>query len=117
MIASRAKAVAHLFSDSFVNGDATANLKAFDSITRAIPAAQAVANGSELTLDLMDQMIDLVKPGRPDVLLMSKRTRRKLEVTVNGNGFEAFSECALVSWSSCTANDREAKVGVSYRTY
>lgn len=36
------------------------------------------ANGGALTLDLMDQMIDLVKPGRPDLLLMSKRTRRKL---------------------------------------
>ncbi len=81
MIASRAKAVAHLFSDSFFNGDATANPKAFDGITKAIPAAQTVApgaNGGALTLDLMDQMIDLVKPGRPDLLLMSKRTRRKL---------------------------------------
>ena len=81
VIASRAKAVAHLFSDSFFNGDATANPKAFDGITKAIPAAQTVApgaNGGALTLDLMDQMIDLVKPGRPDLLLMSKRTRRKL---------------------------------------
>jgi len=26
----------------------------------------------------MDQMIDLVKPGKPDALFLSKRTRRKL---------------------------------------
>ncbi len=80
-IASRAKAVAQLFSDSFFNGDATANPKAFDGVTKAVPAPQTLAagaNGGNLTLDLMDQLIDLVKPGRPDVLLMSKRTRRKL---------------------------------------
>src|SRR3712207_8611976 len=39
-IASRAKAVAHLFSDLFFNADATANPKAFDRVTRATPAAQ-----------------------------------------------------------------------------
>jgi hypothetical protein len=81
VIGSRAKAVAHLFSDAFFNGDAAANPKAFDGISRAIPAAQTLAagaNGGPLTLDLMDQLIDLVKPGRPDALLVSKRTRRKL---------------------------------------
>ncbi len=88
-IASRAKSVAHLFSDSFFNGDATANPKAFDGITRAIPAAQTIAagaNGGALTLDLMDGVIDLVKPGRPDVLLMSKRTRRKLSALRRASG-------------------------------
>jgi len=46
-----------------------------------IPAGQRIdagANGGALTLDLMDQMMDLVRPGRPDVLMMSKRSRRKL---------------------------------------
>ena len=81
VIASRSKATAHLFSDAFFNGDATANPKAFDGITKAIPAGQTIAagaNGGPLTLDLMDQLIDLVKPGRPDALCLSKRTRRKL---------------------------------------
>ena len=55
--------------------------KSVDGITKQIPVAQTIApgaNGGALSLGLMDQLIDLVKPGRPDALLMSKRTRRKL---------------------------------------
>jgi HK97 family phage major capsid protein len=81
VIASRAKAVSHKFSDAFFNGDTAVDAKSFDGITKQIPVAQTIApgaNGGALTLALMDQLIDLVKPGRPDALLMSKRTRRKL---------------------------------------
>jgi hypothetical protein len=38
-----------------------------------------VAGGGAPTLALLDQVIDLAKGGKPDVLLMSKRTRRKLK--------------------------------------
>ena len=34
----------------------------------------------------MDQVIDLVKPGRPDALLMSKRSRRKLSALRRASG-------------------------------
>lgn len=104
VIASRAKAVAHLFSDAFFNGDAAANAKAFDGITKAIPSGQTLAagaNGGPLTLDQVDQLIDLVKPGRPDALLVSKRTRRKLSALrrASGNLLEtdvnAFGQRAL----------------------
>ena len=81
VIASRAKAVAHRFSDTFFNGDVAVDAKSFDGITKQTPAGQTIAagaNGGALTLDLMDQLIDLVKPGRPDALFLSKRTRRKL---------------------------------------
>src|SRR5215212_1967549 len=37
------------------------------------------AGGGSLTLAFLDQLIDLVKGGKPDLLLMSKRTRRKLK--------------------------------------
>lgn len=68
-------------SDAFFNGDVAVDAKSFDGITKQIPVAQTIApgaNGGALSLGLMDQLIDLVKPGRPDALLMSKRTRRKL---------------------------------------
>jgi HK97 family phage major capsid protein len=82
VIANRAKSIAHLFSDSFFNGDTGVNAKAFDSLTAALAGTSqeiaAGANGGQLTLDLMDQMIDLVKPGKPDALFLSRRTRRKL---------------------------------------
>ena len=39
----------------------------------------ATVNGAALTLDKIDEVIDLVKPGKPDVLIMSKKMRRKMK--------------------------------------
>src|SRR5215203_5837948 len=80
VIGKRAKAVAHLFSDTFYNGDTAVNAKAFDGLTKVLNAGSqefaAGANGAQLTVDMVDQVIDMVVPGRPDALLCSKRTRR-----------------------------------------
>jgi len=60
----------------------TTDTKSFDGIHRLIPAGQTLtmgANGGALTLAKLDELIDAVKPGRPELLLMSKRTRRKLK--------------------------------------
>jgi HK97 family phage major capsid protein len=77
----KAKAVRQLFEDTFINGNATANPKAFDGIDRLCEASQTIsmgANGGTLTLDKLDELIDLVKGGKPDMLLMSRRSRRIL---------------------------------------
>jgi len=63
--------------------------KSFDGLAKAVPAGQrldAGANGGALTLDLMDALIDLVVPGKPDVLCMSKRSRRKLSALRRASG-------------------------------
>ena len=89
VIASRGRSVAHAFLDGFYNGDTAVDSKAFDGLTKAIPAGQTIAagaNGGALTLDLMDQVIDLVKPGKPDAILISKRTRRKLSSLRRASG-------------------------------
>jgi len=89
VLESRAKAVAHAFTESFYIGDTAVNPKSFDGLRKLVPAAQTIspgANGGSLTLDLMDQLIDLVKPGKPDALLMSKRTRRKLSALRRASG-------------------------------
>lgn len=81
VLESRAKAVAHKWSDSFFNGDSGTDPKSFDGLRELVPGGQTISagtDGGELTLDLMDELIDLVRPGRPDALLMHKRTRRKL---------------------------------------
>ncbi|ACM06326.1 major capsid protein [Thermomicrobium roseum] len=81
VIQSKAKAVAHAFLATFYTGDASADPKQFDGLRRLVPASQTFQpgpNGGSLTLELLDQLVDLVKPGKPDALLMSKRTRRKL---------------------------------------
>lgn len=90
VIANRAKAVAHKFSDAFFNGDSAADPKSFDGLTKALAGGSqeiaTAANGGPLTLDLLDQTVDLVTPGKPDALFMSKRTRRKLSSLRRASG-------------------------------
>jgi HK97 family phage major capsid protein len=89
VIASRAKSVAYKYNAAFITGDNGVDPKSFDGLAKAVPASQRIepgANGGPLTLDLMDQVIDLVKPGRPDALLMSKRSRRKLSALRRASG-------------------------------
>lgn len=82
VIASRAKAVAHTFAETFITGDTAVNAKQFDGIRKLTPAGQTVSmgtNGAAITLEKLDEMIDLVKPGKPEMLIMSRRTRRQLK--------------------------------------
>ena len=90
VIASRAKSVAYKFNDAFITGDSAVDSKSFDGlrkITGSGPRSITMgANGGALTLDKMDELIDMVKPGRPDALLMSKRSRRKLSALRRASG-------------------------------
>jgi hypothetical protein len=77
----KAKAVAHQFEDYFIYGDTAVDTKGFDGLHKVVPAGQQVHQGSgttpaALSLKQLDATIDLVKPGKPDFLLMSRRTRR-----------------------------------------
>jgi len=44
------------------------------------------ANGGALTIDAVDQLVDMIPAGRPDALMMSKRTRRKLSSLRRASG-------------------------------
>jgi len=82
VIANRAKAVAHKFSETFVYGSVASDADSFDGLGIMIPSGQTLftgANGGPLTLELLDELIDKVKPGKPEVLLMSRRSRRGLK--------------------------------------
>ncbi len=77
----KAKAVAHEFEDEFVYGDTSVDAKGFDGLHTLVPAGQQVNQGAgttpaALSLKKLDEMIDLVKPGKPEALLMTRRTRR-----------------------------------------
>ena len=75
----KAKAVRQLFEQTFVTGDATANPKSFDGLDKVVDPTQSLsmgANGGSLTLDKLDELIDKVLGGKPDLLLMSRRSRR-----------------------------------------
>ncbi len=90
VIANRSKAIANLYGESFFNGDSAINPKAFDGLTKVLDGSgqelSAGANGGQLTLDLMDQVIDLIKPGKPDAIFLSRRTRRKLSSLRRASG-------------------------------
>lgn len=85
VVAAKAKAVGRRWSDTFFNGATGTDPKSFDGLHTLIPAGQRLkaagnnANGGALTLDDIDAFIDLVKPGKPDALFLSKRSRRKLK--------------------------------------
>ena len=81
VIAAKAKALAHAFSDTFFNGDSVADPLQFDGLKTLSAGARTMSKGVDgavLALDQLDELIDMIKPGMPHVLFTSKRTRRKL---------------------------------------
>jgi HK97 family phage major capsid protein len=89
IIQLKAKAVRDKFEDTFVNGDTAVDAKAFDGVDKLTVAGQAVSmgtNGATLTLDKLDEMIDKLKGGKPHLLLMSRRSRRKLGALSRATG-------------------------------
>jgi Phage capsid family len=89
VIRLKAKAVQQKFEDTFLNGDTAVDSKSFDGIDKLTTGGQIAtmgANGATLTLAKLDELIDLVKLGGPDLLLMSKRTRRTMNNLARTSG-------------------------------
>ncbi|MFH1140247.1 MAG: phage major capsid protein [Chloroflexota bacterium] len=85
----KAKALRDKFEDTFINGDTAVDAKAFDGLDKLTIAGQTVsmgANGATLSLDKLDELIDAVKGGKPHMLLMSRRSRRKLGALSRATG-------------------------------
>ena len=85
----KAKAVQQLFEQTFITGDATANPKSFDGLDKLCDSSQQLSmgiNGGSLTLDKLDELIDTVKGGKPDLLLMSRRSRRSINKLARTSG-------------------------------
>jgi hypothetical protein len=85
----KAKALKNKFEDTFIYGNAISNAKQFDGIRKLIDTTQAGdqlvaagATGATLTLAMLDHLIDTVRGGKPDLLLMSRRSRRKINALV-----------------------------------
>ncbi|MEX2373231.1 MAG: major capsid protein, partial [Dehalococcoidia bacterium] len=81
VVALKAKAVQRAFDDTFINGDTGSDPNAFEGIDALCAGGQTVAmgdDGGELTLAKLDELVDRVRGGKPDLLLMSRRTRRSL---------------------------------------
>ncbi len=89
----KAKALQQKFEEIFIYGDSSTSAKQFDGLRMLIDTESAsdqviamAASGDTLTLDKLDELIDAVKGGKPDVLLMSRRSRRKINALVRAAG-------------------------------
>jgi len=89
----KAKAVKDKFEETFIYGDTAVNAKQFDGLRKLIDTTtagdQLIAmgdTGATLTLAKLDELIDAVKGGKPNMLLMSRRSRRKINALVRASG-------------------------------
>lgn len=78
-IASKAKSVSRQYQSAMVNGDGTANT--FPGLLSLVASNQKVntgTNGTTLSFDILDQLMDLIKDkdGQVDYFMMPARTRR-----------------------------------------
>ncbi len=88
----KAKALKDKFEEACIYGDATSSPKQFDGVRKLIDTESASdqviaagATGATLTLAMLDELIDAVKGGKPDVLLMNRRSRRKINALVRAS--------------------------------
>jgi len=89
----KAKALRDKFGETFIYGDSATNAKQFDGLKKLIDTTTASdqviaagATGASLTLSMLDEVIDAVKGGKPSMLLMSRRSRRKINALVRAVG-------------------------------
>lgn len=85
----KAKSLQTTFEDTFITGDTATNAKSFDGLDKLTTSGQTASmgtNGGTLTLDKLDELIDKVKRGKPNLLLMSRRSRRKLSALSRATG-------------------------------
>ena len=93
VIEQKAKALRHEFEKQFLYGNNTTSPKQFDGLIKLIDTGTAsdqliamAATGATLTLTKLDELIDAIKGGKPDLLLMSRRSRRKLQSLARAAG-------------------------------
>ncbi len=93
VIELKAKALKDKFEETFIYGDSAVSAKQFDGIRKLIDTetegSQVIAmgaTGATLTLAKLDELIDAVKGGKLDMLLMSRRSRRKINALVRAAG-------------------------------
>jgi len=93
VIELKAKALQDKFEEIFIYGDSATDPKQFDGLRNLIDTTSAgeqviamASTGATLTLPKLDELIDAVKGGKPDMLLMSRRSRRKINSLVRAGG-------------------------------
>jgi len=118
IIELKAKALKDKFEQTFIYGDNTASPKQFDGVRKLIDTENsgdqviaAGATGATLTLTMLDQLVDAVKGGKPDLLLMSRRSRRKINTLVRASG--GMMEADRDKWGNFVQYWDGVPIGVS----
>lgn len=94
-IASKAKSVGRKFQDQLINGDGTgSNMTGLLSLVAAGQTLSAATNGANLSLDLLDALLDQVvdKDGQVDYIMMHRRTIRSYFALLRALGGANISE-------------------------
>ena len=94
MLAMKAKALVMEFENAFIYGDDSVDAKKPDGLHATIAAVAAhqknmgtSTTGAAGTFSALDELVDLVKPGKPDLLTMSRRTLRGINKLARSQGW------------------------------
>jgi hypothetical protein len=119
VIELKAKAAKQKFDEIFIYGNSATNPKEFDGLKKLIDTATASsqviavgATGASLTLAKLDELVDAVRGGKPDMLLMSRRSRRKLNALVRAAG-SGMMETDRDAWGNFITLWNGIPVGIS----
>lgn len=94
-IASKAKTVGRKYQDMLVNGSGVSNqFLGLDGLCAASQEVDTGVNGSNLSFEIMDELIDLVtdKDGQVDYLMMHQRTIRSYKALLRALGGASINE-------------------------
>jgi HK97 family phage major capsid protein len=89
-----AKAIRNELEDKLLYGDNTTYPNQFDGLIKLIATGTAsdqliaggASGGATLTLAMIDQLIDAVKGGKPDLLIMCRKGRRQIQALARAAG-------------------------------
>jgi HK97 family phage major capsid protein len=87
-VAQKAKAVSRTFQTAFAMGDASANAKQFDGLSRLVVAGQTISagtNGAAVSLSMLDELKDAVILGA-DAFVMRRGTWRAIKSLLRAAG-------------------------------
>jgi hypothetical protein len=90
-VAQKSKAIAREWQDEVVYGSVAIDPKGFDGLHVLMPAAQSINISVDATPDpgtfsKLEELIDVVRPGKPDLLIVSRRTRRAMQAGARSLG-------------------------------
>lgn len=94
-VASKAKGLAREYQRQFILGDSSVDPLEFDGLDKLMPAAQTLAGASAaLTLDMLDELISLVKSkdGAVDFLMMPDIAIRRFKGLLRAAGGASIGE-------------------------